>query len=147
MIHQILKLILRAYDSDSQISVRIRGDDTDYFAGTRATADVSDDISLMGIEQTTMTITVNEVFPKTETQYTLNLINRSLMVAEEINIGGGIMVDDDAVSTTEGSSFTLEPQVSSGIGTPRYAWTAVPENPSQLLKPLTWCYQVPLRQS
>ena len=127
-----LKLRLKAYESDSQISVRIRGDDTDYFAGTRATSDVSDAISLVGIRQTTMTITVQEVFPETETQYMLTLINRTLIVAEEISTGGDAMVADDVVSTTEGRIFMLEPQVMGGTGTLRYEWTAMPENLAQL---------------
>ena len=54
---------LRAYESDSQISVFRDGDSRDYFAGARATADVSDEISLIDIGQTTVSITVNEVFP------------------------------------------------------------------------------------
>ena len=130
-----LKLRLKAYESDSQISVRIRGDDIDYFAGTRATPDVSDDISLTDIGQTTMTITVREVFPDTETQYMLTLINRTLVVAEEISAGKSATVADDVVSTTEGRSFTLEPQVMGGTGVISYEWTAVPENPAQLQNP------------
>ena len=48
---------------------------------------------------------------------------------------GGVTVVDDVVSTTEGRSFMLEPQIIGGTGTLRYAWTAVPQNPSQLLNP------------
>ena len=81
-----LKLRLKAYDSDSQISVFRHGDETDYFAGTRDDADVSGDIPLGNALQTTVTIMVREVFPETETEYTLALVNRTLRVAEEIDV-------------------------------------------------------------
>ncbi len=131
-----LTLRLKAYESDSQISVRRHGDSTDYFAGMRSTPDVGDDISLTGTEQTTVTITVREIFPVTETRYTLTLINRTLVVSGEIGIKGDGTITDNVISTTEGRSFTLTaPQVSGGIRTPSYEWTVTPENSSQLLNP------------
>ena len=131
-----LKLRLKAYDSDSQISVFRHGDETDYFVGTRDDADVSLDIPLGNAQQTTVTIMVREVFPETENEYTLALVNRTLRVSEELDItDGDAIVTENVISTTEGRSFTLEPQISGGAGTFRYEWTAVPENTSQLLNP------------
>ncbi len=135
-----LKLRLKAYDSDSQISVFRHGDETDYFAGTRDTADVSDDIPLGNALQTTVTIMVREVFPETETEYTLALVNRTLRVAEEIDVqrlSDGVVVvrDDGVVVASEGESFTLTPEINGGIGTVSYEWTAMPEDSSQLLNP------------
>ncbi len=130
-----LKLRLKAYDSDSQISVFRHGDETDYFAGTRDDADVSLDIPLGNAQQTTVTIMVREVFPETENEYTLALVNRTLRVSEEIDVTGDVTeLEDERIFVNEGRSFTLAPEISDGIGTVSYEWTAMLD-PSQLLNP------------
>ena len=78
---------------------------------------------------------MNEVFPSTETRYTLTLINRTLIVDEEVSIGGDAMVVDDVASATEGRRFTLAPQVSGGVGMYRYQWTEVPEKSHTVAEP------------
>ena len=126
-----LQLRLKAYDSDSQISVFRQGDSTDYFAG--ATADVSDPISLRNVQQTTVTIIVREVFPPTETEYTLVLVNRTLIVSEQIEVSGDVMFTGNEVSIDEGKTFTLAlAQVRGGVGTINFPWSTGTDN-SQLL--------------
>ena len=131
----ILQLRLRAYDSDSQISVRKQGESRDYFAGTRSDHQ-SDNISLENTARSLVTIKVKEVFPATETEYTLTLLNETVVRLGDIDVQGQVSRIEGLVLTTESDSFTLTaPRIGGGRGIYRYEWTAIPQNPSELMNP------------